>query len=193
MNRFYFSWANCLKDSVKHSSPSLDHTKFLNNPGRIYTAKKQCEILLRDVDALVSPNQKLDTICYNLQCKTPHKSGFYFAGPALDGTQCGNGKVTKCPIMHRTLHSLLVVVFIIQLYSLPLNAFLALILIFCHHTPFQIVFDLLLPSYIWSSNFLLLHHLLIAINFVFSIVMVESVLKKHLCLYQKFQVVGVHG
>lgn len=90
---FCFSWANCLKDSSKSSSNNLDHSKFFNNPGITYTAKKQCELLLTDHDAIVSPNQKLDTICYNLQCKTPHRSGFYYAGPALDGTNCGNGKV----------------------------------------------------------------------------------------------------
>ncbi|XP_074036827.1 A disintegrin and metalloproteinase with thrombospondin motifs adt-2 isoform X2 [Leptinotarsa decemlineata] len=84
-------WAKCLHDSAK--SPKLtDHSKFLDTPGQIYTAKKQCEILLRDRDAIILPNQELSTICYNLQCKTPHRSGYYFAGPALEGTQCGVGK-----------------------------------------------------------------------------------------------------
>lgn len=67
--------------------------KFLGEPGRTYTAKRQCEILLRDKNAIVSPSQKQDTICYNLQCKTPRRSGFYHAGPALEGTECGWGKV----------------------------------------------------------------------------------------------------
>ncbi|KAL3288422.1 hypothetical protein HHI36_002868, partial [Cryptolaemus montrouzieri] len=71
----------------------LDHSKFLDHPGQKYTAKQQCEILLRDKDAVVSPSQQLSTICYNLQCKTPHRSGYYFAGPALDGTQCEQGKI----------------------------------------------------------------------------------------------------
>lgn len=71
----------------------MDHSRFLDTPGRSYTAKKQCEILLRDKDAVMSTSQKLDTICYNLQCKTPHRSGYYHAGPALDGTECGRGKV----------------------------------------------------------------------------------------------------
>nr|CAD7413736.1 unnamed protein product [Timema poppensis] len=31
-------------------------------------------------------------ICENLKCRTPHRSGFYFAGPALEGTSCGTGK-----------------------------------------------------------------------------------------------------
>lgn len=70
-----------------------DHSRFLDVPGRIYTAKKQCEILLRDKDAVMASNQAQSEVCYNLQCKTPHRSGFYFAGPALDGTPCGSGKV----------------------------------------------------------------------------------------------------
>ncbi|KAF7280146.1 hypothetical protein GWI33_006323 [Rhynchophorus ferrugineus] len=84
-------WAKCLKD---HAKPirSRDHSRFLDVPGRLYTAKKQCEILLRDRDAVAAPNQQQSEICYNLQCKTPHRSGYYHAGPALDGTPCGSGK-----------------------------------------------------------------------------------------------------
>lgn len=82
------SWATCLHDSGKPPS-RLDHSRFMDSPGQMYTSKKQCEILLRDKDAVVSPNQQLNTICYSLQCKTPHRSGYYFAGPALDGTECG--------------------------------------------------------------------------------------------------------
>jgi len=29
-----------------------------------------------------------------LKCKTPHRSGFYFAGPALEGTTCGKNEVS---------------------------------------------------------------------------------------------------
>ncbi|XP_017772302.1 PREDICTED: A disintegrin and metalloproteinase with thrombospondin motifs 6-like [Nicrophorus vespilloides] len=86
------SWATCLQDSGKPPNPALDHTKFMDIPGQIYTIKKQCEILLRDKDAYMSSSQQLSTICYNLQCKTPHRSGYYHAGPALEGTQCGKGK-----------------------------------------------------------------------------------------------------
>ncbi|RZB39497.1 Sod Cu, Reprolysin, Pep M12B propep and/or HMA domain containing protein [Asbolus verrucosus] len=84
-------WAKCLQDSAKNPK-HLDHSRFLDSPGQKYTAKKQCEILLRDKDAVVSPSQELSTICYNLQCKTPNRSGYYFAGPALEGTQCGTKK-----------------------------------------------------------------------------------------------------
>lgn len=86
-------WAECLTDSPKRHEKELDHTRFLDIPGQSYTAKRQCEILLRDKDAVVLPSQKLDKICHNLQCKTPNRSGFYQAGPALDGTSCGVKKV----------------------------------------------------------------------------------------------------
>lgn len=33
-------------------------------------------------------------MCQNLMCRTPHRSGYYFAGPALDGTTCSPGKVS---------------------------------------------------------------------------------------------------
>ncbi|CAH1981328.1 unnamed protein product [Acanthoscelides obtectus] len=84
-------WAKCLQDSAKPKK-HMDHSRYLNNPGQMYTAKQQCEILLRDKDAVALPDQDLSTVCYNLQCKTPNRSGYYFAGPALEGTQCGNGK-----------------------------------------------------------------------------------------------------
>lgn len=71
-----------------------DHSKFDDTPGQSYGAKRQCELLLRDQDALVAPSQKLQDICYNLQCKTPHRSGYYYAGPALEGTECGRAMVT---------------------------------------------------------------------------------------------------
>ncbi|KAH1015088.1 hypothetical protein HUJ05_012866 [Dendroctonus ponderosae] len=84
-------WASCLKDAAKPVK-GKDHSRFLDIPGRIYTAKRQCEVLLRDKDAVMSPNQPQADICFSLQCKTPHRSGFYFAGPALDGTPCGTAK-----------------------------------------------------------------------------------------------------
>ncbi|XP_063905245.1 A disintegrin and metalloproteinase with thrombospondin motifs adt-2-like [Zophobas morio] len=82
-------WAKCLQDSARPPK-NLDHSHFLDSPGQVYTAKRQCEILLRDKHAVVAPNQELSSICFNLQCKTPHRSGYYFAGPALDGTECGS-------------------------------------------------------------------------------------------------------
>ncbi|KAK2583028.1 hypothetical protein KPH14_009070 [Odynerus spinipes] len=76
----------CLLDkSTLQVDKSLDHARFLDLPGREWTAKKQCEVLLRDKEATVAT---LHQACQALQCKTPHRSGYYFAGPALDGTYC---------------------------------------------------------------------------------------------------------
>ncbi|XP_033324352.2 ADAMTS metallopeptidase stall [Megalopta genalis] len=80
----------CLKDRpYKRPNDRLDHARFFDLPGRVWTAKKQCEVLLRDKDATVAT---LYNACEALQCKTPHRSGYYIAGPALDGTYCAPGK-----------------------------------------------------------------------------------------------------
>ncbi|XP_015516673.2 A disintegrin and metalloproteinase with thrombospondin motifs adt-2 [Neodiprion pinetum] len=80
----------CLLDEAQSNyDKSLDHAKYLGLPGRDWNAKKQCEVLLRDNDAIVVT---LSQACQSLQCKTPHRSGYYFAGPALDGTYCAKGK-----------------------------------------------------------------------------------------------------
>ncbi|XP_060842752.1 A disintegrin and metalloproteinase with thrombospondin motifs adt-2-like [Rhopalosiphum padi] len=75
----------------------LNHNKFADKPGQAWDAKKQCELLLLDNDARVmntetnldSSRQQPEDICENLQCETPNRPGYYFAGPALEGTTCG--------------------------------------------------------------------------------------------------------
>ncbi|XP_015597845.1 A disintegrin and metalloproteinase with thrombospondin motifs adt-1 [Cephus cinctus] len=80
----------CLLDQPPvNSEKSLDHGKFIDLPGRQWDAKKQCEFLLRDKDAVVVT---LSDACQALQCKSPHRSGYYYAGPALDGTRCAERK-----------------------------------------------------------------------------------------------------
>ncbi|KAK9702439.1 ADAMTS cysteine-rich domain 2 [Popillia japonica] len=86
---YNLGWADCLKDKGKQKQ-QLNHSKFMEHPGMTYTAKRQCELLLRDKDAYVVPENDLGVICYSLRCQTPHRSGYYFAGPALEGTECGN-------------------------------------------------------------------------------------------------------
>ncbi|KAK5647460.1 hypothetical protein RI129_002352 [Pyrocoelia pectoralis] len=84
--------AKCLHDSSDIPNKALNHSIYKDMPGKIFTAKKQCEILLRDQDATVSSNQELSKICDSMECKTPHRGGSYFAGPALQGTECGKKK-----------------------------------------------------------------------------------------------------
>lgn len=80
----------CLLDkAVVNRDMSLNHSRFHGLPGRKWGAKMQCELLLRDKDAVVVT---LSGACQALQCKSPHRSGYYFAGPALDGTHCAQGK-----------------------------------------------------------------------------------------------------
>ncbi|XP_075215105.1 A disintegrin and metalloproteinase with thrombospondin motifs adt-1-like [Lycorma delicatula] len=86
-------WSNpCLKDSPE--GKIIERQKQGGDtPGVMWNAKKQCEILLRDKDA--NPIKKLNSrsdnnndMCQNLECETPHRTGRYYAGPALDGTMC---------------------------------------------------------------------------------------------------------
>lgn len=77
------------KSNVKYCSRKYRKTE------RRYARDAQllAEIALyRDTDAiLVSPDVR--DICQNIRCRTPHRTGFYFAGPALEGTDCGDSKV----------------------------------------------------------------------------------------------------
>nr|XP_012219522.1 PREDICTED: A disintegrin and metalloproteinase with thrombospondin motifs 19-like [Linepithema humile] len=73
-------------DDIENRS-ALDH--YFDLPGREWTAKAQCELFLRDMDANVVT---LHDTCQVLQCETPHKNNYFFAGPALDGTHCALGK-----------------------------------------------------------------------------------------------------
>lgn len=83
------SWAKCLFTKSSKYQSELDPWKFGGYPGVTYTAKVQCEILLRDNDAYDYRNSD---ICENLHCRTPNRPGFAFSGPALQGTSCGDEK-----------------------------------------------------------------------------------------------------
>ncbi|XP_073958021.1 A disintegrin and metalloproteinase with thrombospondin motifs adt-2-like isoform X2 [Choristoneura fumiferana] len=85
-------WATCLLDGepdALDTPDALRHERYGGAPGRVWGAKKQCEILLRDVDAAASPAGPAAAHCAQLACRSPHRAGFYYAGPALPGTPCG--------------------------------------------------------------------------------------------------------
>ncbi|XP_050422560.1 A disintegrin and metalloproteinase with thrombospondin motifs adt-2-like [Adelges cooleyi] len=96
-----FHKLDCLFKTNKHRSGELvklDHGKYADKPGQAWDAKKQCELLLLDSDAKVkntettspgSSKTQSEDVCENLQCETPNRLGYYFAGPALEGTTCG--------------------------------------------------------------------------------------------------------
>lgn len=84
-------WAKCLYDRPTEP-PNIDHSVHGGYPGITYKAKDQCEILIRDNDAYAFTNGALANICDNLHCRSVNKPGIFFAGPALQGTECGAGK-----------------------------------------------------------------------------------------------------
>lgn len=93
-NKLISSWAKCLYDRPRplDTPTELDAWKYNGYPGLSYTAKDQCEILLRNHDATPFVNGDFSQVCENLHCRVPNRPGFFFAGPALSGTSCGNGK-----------------------------------------------------------------------------------------------------
>uniref|UniRef100_A0A182M5L6 Peptidase M12B domain-containing protein n=1 Tax=Anopheles culicifacies TaxID=139723 RepID=A0A182M5L6_9DIPT len=88
------NWAGCLFETSSKAVTEYDTTKYYDHPGQAWTAKKQCEVLLTDKDAILASSE-LSAICQNIRCRTPHRTGFYFAGPALEGTDCGDNKWCK--------------------------------------------------------------------------------------------------
>ena len=72
---------------------SLDHsTRYSQTPGRQWTARKQCQILLKDKEAYVDT---LKDCCKSLKCRSKSKADLFLSGPALDGTKCGRGRECK--------------------------------------------------------------------------------------------------
>ncbi|XP_050670666.1 A disintegrin and metalloproteinase with thrombospondin motifs adt-2-like isoform X2 [Leptidea sinapis] len=87
------NWATCLFDGEDDldTPKELQHNRFGGYPGAIWGAKKQCEVLLRDKDA--SPAEVGGgNVCAQLTCRSPHRAGFYYSGPAIPGTTCGDRK-----------------------------------------------------------------------------------------------------
>ena len=81
---------------TESNARGLDHNMFGNLPGLIYTPSKQCQIYTQDKNARLyvksagSLDRPNDEICTALRCKTSDgNSGYYTAGPALEGTVCG--------------------------------------------------------------------------------------------------------
>ncbi|XP_068626453.1 A disintegrin and metalloproteinase with thrombospondin motifs adt-2-like [Battus philenor] len=90
-------WATCLFDGSDDDEEipfELNHERFGGAPGVVWDTKKQCEVLLRDMDAAAVDEHGGGTSgggghCAQLMCRSPHRVGFYYAGPALPGTPCG--------------------------------------------------------------------------------------------------------
>lgn len=87
-------YAKCLYDKPLQVLAENDAWKYNGFPGQTWTSKRQCEVLLRDKDAYISVGNQLSDICVSLNCRTPHRTGYYSSGPALDGTDCGGNNVS---------------------------------------------------------------------------------------------------
>ncbi|KAK4321283.1 hypothetical protein Pmani_007920 [Petrolisthes manimaculis] len=100
------TWSNCSRQVLQDSRASClgepvisppndqhDHSRYRQLPGQSWDAYDQCQVFLRDPEATLY-NQTLDhLVCESVKCQSPNRIGFFKAGPALDGTFCGNNKV----------------------------------------------------------------------------------------------------
>ncbi len=83
---------DCLNDDNAQEAEKLG-MKDNVYPGEIWGANAQCQIFLLDSDAHIDHNEAdFQDMCYSVKCRTPKREGYYRAGPALEGTACGQGK-----------------------------------------------------------------------------------------------------
>lgn len=80
----------CLSDKPDGVQNFPDHQALTNLPGQEWDSHEQCKIFLRDSDAELFNASLISYVCEQVICKTPNRQGFYKAGPALEGTFCGN-------------------------------------------------------------------------------------------------------
>lgn len=83
---------SCLSDKPSGVFETLRHDKFENLPGQEWDSHDQCKIFLRDEDATLYNASVIGDVCERVVCKTPNRMGYYKAGPALEGTFCGDQK-----------------------------------------------------------------------------------------------------
>ncbi|XP_037070906.1 A disintegrin and metalloproteinase with thrombospondin motifs adt-2-like [Pollicipes pollicipes] len=80
---------NCL-DDLPSKRAVQNHRIFHERPGQVFDAYDQCQLLLKDKDAELFSVRNLPESCERIKCKSPNRIGYYYAGPALEGTFCGN-------------------------------------------------------------------------------------------------------
>merc|ERR1719225_273051 len=39
--------------------------------------------------------EDMETICYSLKCRAQGRRGYYYSGPALEGTPCGTNMICQ--------------------------------------------------------------------------------------------------
>ena len=71
---------------------AIEHKKYQEKIGIFNTAAEQCQFLADDPDSTVTlETGDLSEICNRMVCDSPRRTGSFPAGPAMDGTRCGNG------------------------------------------------------------------------------------------------------
>ncbi|XP_037772688.1 uncharacterized protein LOC119568305 [Penaeus monodon] len=96
------NWSSCSREVVETLSapclndnppeiPKHDHSVYDQLPGQTWDAYDQCRVFLRDDDATLYNESlaELHSVCNTVMCRSPHRIGYFKAGPALDGTYCG--------------------------------------------------------------------------------------------------------
>jgi len=86
----------CLLDSPDPMSSDVDHNIYADNPGQDeqWDGDRQCQLLMFTNDAHMDHTQSdMHKICYSMKCRSPGRRGYYRAGPALEGTPCGQEKI----------------------------------------------------------------------------------------------------
>ncbi|XP_077550144.1 uncharacterized protein LOC144163187 [Haemaphysalis longicornis] len=80
----------CLSNRPDGVTGLPDLESLQNLPGQEWDAHDQCKIFLRDHDAELYNTSLISNVCEQVICKTRNRQGYYKAGPALDGTFCGD-------------------------------------------------------------------------------------------------------
>ncbi|CAL4062803.1 unnamed protein product, partial [Meganyctiphanes norvegica] len=68
----------------------MDHSVYAGMPGQVWDAQEQCRWFLRDNDAQLEDISRMHEVCDSVSCASPHRIATYLAGPALEGTYCGD-------------------------------------------------------------------------------------------------------
>ncbi|XP_076034789.1 uncharacterized protein LOC143021271 [Oratosquilla oratoria] len=83
--------ASCLEDDFDRVLSKYDHAQYRNLPGQKWDSFDQCRFFLRDIDATLYNATNAPSMCETVMCRSPNRIGYFKAGPALDGTFCGDG------------------------------------------------------------------------------------------------------
>ncbi|XP_071533227.1 A disintegrin and metalloproteinase with thrombospondin motifs adt-1-like isoform X2 [Panulirus ornatus] len=95
------NWSSCSREVLENiTAPCLsnlpegpikhDHSKYEQLPGQTWDAYDQCRVFLKDEEATLYSETLDKSVCTSVMCRSPNRIGYFKAGPALDGTFCGN-------------------------------------------------------------------------------------------------------